>query len=63
MVAQYLGVFGGSVMGGQISAAFGIPSVLFVTSALMLLNAVWVYFRICRKIGSGGMPEPGGEGV
>ena len=48
--AQYLGIFGGSVMGGQISAAFGIPSVLFVTSALMLLNSVWVFFKVYRRI-------------
>jgi len=50
MSAQYLGVFGGAVMGGQISAAFGIRNVLFVTSALMLLNAVWVYFRVYKRI-------------
>jgi len=48
--AQYLGIFGGSVMGGQISAAFGIPSVLFVTSSLMLINAVWVFFNVYRRI-------------
>ena len=50
MAAQYLGIFGGSVLGAQIAAAFGIPTVLFVTSALMLLNAVWVYFYVYKKI-------------
>jgi len=50
MSAQYLGIFGGSVMGGQISAAFGISAVLFVTSALMLLNATWVYFYVYKKM-------------
>jgi len=50
MSAQYLGVFGGSVLGGQLSAAWGIRSVLFVSSALMLLNAAWVYLRVYKKI-------------
>jgi len=50
MSAQYLGIFGGSVVGGQISAAFGIPTVLFVTSSLMLLNAVWVYFYVYKRM-------------
>jgi len=53
MSAQYLGVFGGSVMGGQISAAFGIRSVFFVTSALLLINAAWVYFFIYKKVARG----------
>jgi len=50
VAAQYLGIFGGSIMGGQISAVFGIPSVLFVTSSLMLLNSVWVFFNVYRRI-------------
>jgi len=50
MSAQYLGTFGGSVLGGQIAAAFGISAVLFVTSALMLLNAVWVYFNVYKRM-------------
>lgn len=48
--AGYLGVFAGSVLGGQIAADFGISCVFFVTSALLLLNAVLVYFRIYRKL-------------
>jgi len=50
MSAQYLGIFGGSVMGGQIAAAFGIANVLFITSALMLVNALWVYCNVYRKM-------------
>jgi len=50
MSAQYLGIFGGSVLGGQIAATFGIPFVLFFTSALMLLNAVWVYFFVYKRM-------------
>ena len=52
MSAQYLGIFGGSMLGGQLSAAFGIRSVLFVTSSLMLLNAVWVYFYVYKRLNS-----------
>jgi len=50
MSAQYLGIFGGSVMGGEIAAAFGIPAVLFVTSALLLMNAIWVYFYVYKRM-------------
>jgi MFS family permease len=48
--AMYLGVFFGSTLGGQIAAAFGIRDVFFVTSALLLLNAVWAYFTIYKKL-------------
>lgn len=48
--AGYLGVFLGAVMGGQISAAFGIQHVFYVTSALLLFNAVWVYFNIYKEL-------------
>ena len=50
MSAQYLGVFGGSLLGGQLSASFGIPNMLLVTSALMLLNAVWVYLYVYKRL-------------
>jgi len=46
--AQFLGMFGGSLFGGQIAAAFGIPSVFFLTGALLLLNALWVYHMIYK---------------
>jgi MFS transporter, DHA1 family, multidrug resistance protein len=50
MAGQYLGVFGGSVIGGQIAASFGIRNVFFITSILLLLNALWVYKSVYRKL-------------
>ena len=47
--AQFVGSFAGAVMGGQIASSFGIHYVFFTTSVLLLFNAVWVYFLICRK--------------
>jgi MFS transporter, DHA1 family, multidrug resistance protein len=41
--AQFLGAFGGSVLGGEVAARYGIHYVFFLTSALLLINAVWVY--------------------
>ena len=48
--AGYLGVFGGSILGGQVAARFGINYVFFITSALLMLNAVWVYFKVYKKL-------------
>ncbi|MBW7454749.1 multidrug efflux MFS transporter [Paenibacillus sepulcri] len=48
--ALYLGAFGGSVLGGQVAAWLGIRYVFFTTSALLLLNAVWVYFKVYKKL-------------
>jgi len=48
--AGYLGVFLGSVLGGQIAAGFGVRSVFFATSSLLLLNAVLAYFNVYKKI-------------
>lgn len=48
--AQYLGVFGGSVLGGQVAVFWGIRSVFFVTSSLLLINAVWVYCKVYKKL-------------
>lgn len=50
MSAGYLGVFGGAVLGGQVAAWFGIRYVFFITSALLLINAVWVYFKMYKKL-------------
>lgn len=50
MAAGYLGVFGGAVLGGQIAAWFGIRYVFFITSVLLLINAVWVYFKVYKKL-------------
>jgi len=47
--AQFLGSFGGSVLGGQVASSFGIHYVFFITSALLLLNALWVYATMCRQ--------------
>jgi MFS family permease len=53
MSAGYLGIFGGSVLGGQVAAYFGIRYVFFITSALLLINAVWVYFKVYKKLNLG----------
>ncbi len=50
MSAGYLGVFGGAVLGGQVAAHLGIRNVFFLTSALLLANAVWVYFKVYKKL-------------
>lgn len=50
MSAGYLGVFGGSILGGQVAAWFGIRYVFFITSALLLINALWVYFKVYKKL-------------
>ncbi|WP_026884157.1 multidrug efflux MFS transporter [Clostridium akagii] len=48
--AFYLGTFAGSVLGGQIAAHFGMKAVFFTTSSLLLLNAVWVYKKLYKKL-------------
>ncbi|MEY8001967.1 multidrug efflux MFS transporter [Clostridium sp. Mt-5] len=50
MSAGYLGIFGGSVLGGQVASHLGIRYVFFITSVLLLINAVWVYFRVYKKL-------------
>ncbi|AFM41504.1 arabinose efflux permease family protein [Desulfosporosinus acidiphilus SJ4] len=50
MSAGYLGIFGGSVLGGQVAAHLGIQYVFFVTSALLMINAIWVYFKVYKKL-------------
>lgn len=51
----YLGVFAGSVVGGQIAGQFNIRHVFYVASILMLLNALWVYFRAYKRLESSSM--------
>jgi len=46
--AMFLGIFVGSFMGGEVSAAAGIPTVLMITAALMLANGIWVFFTVYR---------------
>jgi MFS transporter, DHA1 family, multidrug resistance protein len=50
MSAGYLGVFGGSVLGGQVAAWLNIRDVFFITGALLLLNAIWVYFKVYKNL-------------
>jgi len=50
MSAGYLGVFVGSILGGQIGAYLGVKYVFFVTSALLLLNAILVYVKVNKKL-------------
>ncbi|MBM7865952.1 MFS transporter [Heliobacterium gestii] len=41
--AFYIGSISGPTLGGMIAAHLGIPYVFFATSALLFVNAVWVY--------------------
>jgi MFS family permease len=50
MSAGYLGAFAGAILGGQTAAWLGIRYVFFFTGALLLLNAVWAYFKVYRKL-------------
>ena len=47
--AQFLGVFLGSVLGGQMAGTFGIRYVFFFTGALLLVNGFWVYYTIYKE--------------
>lgn len=50
MAAQYMGIFAGSILGGQVAAYMGITCVFFVTSTLLLANAVWVYYKVYKRL-------------
>lgn len=50
MSAQYFGTFGGSILGGQVAAFLGIKYIFFITSTLLLLNGLWVYKLVYKKI-------------
>lgn len=56
MSAGYLGVFGGGVLGGLVAAYSGIQSVFFVTGALLLINALWVYAKVYKRLSLKGAP-------
>lgn len=43
ITAQYLGIFAGSVLGGQVAAYLNIQSVFFITTILLWINALWIY--------------------
>ncbi|MBP2627957.1 MAG: major facilitator superfamily 1 [Firmicutes bacterium] len=47
--AQFLGVFLGSVLGGQMAGTFGIHYVFFFTGTLLLMNAFLVYHTIYKE--------------
>lgn len=49
MSFQYLGTFIGAIIGGQIGAYLGIRDIFFITTGLLLINAVIIYFKIYRK--------------
>lgn len=48
--AFYLGSFSGAVLGGQIAAYLGIKYVFFTTSSLLFFNAIWVYYKVYKKL-------------
>lgn len=50
VAAGYLGVFGGSILGGQVASWLGPRYVFFTTGALLLLNGAWVYFKVYKKL-------------
>ena len=50
MSAGYLGIFIGSILGGQLAAWIGLRAVFFATGAILLLNAVWVYTKAYKKL-------------
>lgn len=50
MSAGYLGIFGGAVLGGQVASWFGIRYVFFITGALLLINAMLVYFKVYKRM-------------
>jgi len=58
MSLGYLGVAAGSILGGQVAGRFGFQYVFYITSTLMLLNAVWVYFRVYKKWDKVVLSEP-----
>ncbi len=47
--AQFLGVFCGSVFGGQIAAHFGIRNLFFSTSLLLLINVIGVREYVYKR--------------
>jgi Arabinose efflux permease len=48
--AGYLGAFAGAVLGGQIAAWLSFKYVFFITSSLLFINAVLVYFKVYKKL-------------
>ncbi|MBP2657438.1 MAG: major facilitator superfamily 1 [Firmicutes bacterium] len=46
--AQYLGMFLGAVLGGQMAVFFSIQAIFYVTGVVLLVNAAWVYQTIYK---------------
>ena len=44
--AMFLGNSMGPLTGGAVAAAFGLRWVFLVTSAVLLANLLWVYYRV-----------------
>ncbi|HTT81233.1 MAG TPA: MFS transporter, partial [Stellaceae bacterium] len=44
--AMFMGNSLGPIIGGAIAASFGLSWVFVMTAAVMVLNLVWVYFRV-----------------
>ena len=53
----YIGMVVGSFLGGQVAGAFGIRASFFCSSALMLMNSIFIYFNIYRKMNTAKLPE------
>lgn len=48
--AQFLGIFSGALLGGQVAAHFGIRSVFFVVTFILGGNALCVYRNLYRRL-------------
>ena len=42
-------MFSGSIFGGQMAAFYSIRFVLLFSGALLLMNALWVYFTVYKE--------------
>lgn len=49
MTFQYIGMFLGSVLGGQIGDFIGIKYIFFITSTLLFINAIIIYSKIYKN--------------
>jgi len=47
--AQFIGMFTGGFLGGQLAASIGIRNLFLLVAALLLCNALWCRFFICSR--------------
>ena len=47
--AMFLGNSLGPLTGGAVAAAFGLRWVFLVTAAVLLVNLIWVYYKVDDK--------------